>query len=171
MEVVKLLFFKFLYIFYMIVFPIYWTSFGWEQVLGAFLLNHFMISLIFVGVLGVSHLSDFVAHPQADHEGRIAMSWAKLQMITSVDYNSGSKFFNWTLGGFNAHALHHLLPNISHVHYLDILPIFRATCQKHGIVYMEMNYLDALKAHFRFLKMMGQQQHTTPIPYERKAFI
>jgi linoleoyl-CoA desaturase len=83
------------------------------------------------------------------------MSWPKLQMVTSVDYNAGSMFCNWTLGGFNAHALHHLLPNICHVHYVKIVPIFRQTAKEFGIEYMEMPYHKALMAHFRFLKKMG----------------
>ena len=133
----------------------------------AFLLNHFMVSWIFVGVLGVSHLSDFVSHPKADANNSIDMSWPSLQMCTSIDYNPGSVFFNWTLGGFNAHALHHLLPNICHVHYLEILPIFRAVAKKHGIVYMEMSYAAALKSHFRFLRKMGDSQTFNPEPYAR----
>jgi linoleoyl-CoA desaturase len=95
------------------------------------------------------------------------MSWPKLQMCTSVDYNADSTFFNWTLGGFNAHALHHLLPNICHVHYLEILPIFRELAQKHGLSYMEMSYRKSLASHFRFLKGMGTQQTFKPVPFER----
>lgn len=164
-EIVRLIAFKFIYIGYMIVLPAIVLPFGWGTVLLAFLLNHFMVSWIFVGVLGVSHLSDYVAHPVPDKDNQLNMSWPKLQMLTSVDYNAGSVFFNWTLGGFNAHALHHLLPNISHVHYLDILPIFRSLAKKHGIVYMEMSYLESLKSHFRFLKAMGTQQHIQPVPF------
>jgi linoleoyl-CoA desaturase len=123
-EVVKLIVYKLLYIGYMIVIPICLLPFGWQSVLLAFLFNHFMVSLVFVGVLGVFHLSDFVEHPKPDQNNRLNMSWPRLQMCMSVDYNPESRFFNWTLGGFNAHALHHLLPNICHVHYLEILPIF-----------------------------------------------
>lgn len=169
-EVVKLIFFKLFYIFYMIVLPALLLPFGWGNVLLAFLLNHFMVSVIFVGVLGVSHLSDFVHHPKADEEGNLAMSWPKLQMLTSVDYNAGSTFFNWTLGGFNAHALHHLLPNISHVHYLKILPIFREMCEKYNIIYMEMPYHKALASHFRFLKLMGHSANPKPLQFERPAY-
>lgn len=158
-EVAKLIFFKFLYIGYMILLPIYFLPFGWGYVLGAFILNHFVISILFVAVLGVSHVSDFVAHPDPDSEGNMNMSWAKLQMLTSVDYNSDSAFLNWTLGGFNAHALHHLLPHVCHIHYLDILPIFRKLAKKHGLTYLEMSYAESLKAHFRFLKKMGKYEH------------
>ena len=162
MEIVKLICFKLIYVGYMIIIPIFVLSFGWTNVLLAFLLNHFMISIIFVGVLGVSHLSDYVAHPSPDQNGHLDMSWPKLQMSTSVDYNPDSVFFNWTLGGFNAHALHHLLPNICHVHYLKILPTFRELAAKYGMVYMEMPYWRSLASHFRFLKMMGKEVHFKP---------
>lgn len=166
-EIVKLVLFKLFYIGYMIVLPIYFLPFGWATVLLAFLLNHFMVSLIFVGVLGVSHVSDYVAHPIPNNDNKLNMSWAKLQMCTSVDYNADSVFFNWTLGGFNAHALHHLLPNICHVHYLDILPIFREVADKYGLTYMEMPYYKTLASHFRYLKGMGVSQKLNPIPFER----
>lgn len=165
-EVVRLIIYKLLYLGYMIILPAMLLPFGWGTVLLAFLLNHFLVSLVFVCVLGVSHLSDFVAHPTADAENKLNMSWPKLQMCTSVDYNADSQFCNWTLGGFNAHALHHLLPNICHVHYPKILPIFRNLCKKHGIIYMEMSYTDSLAAHFRFLKGMGTQEHFKPASYE-----
>jgi len=170
LEVVKLIFFKLVYVGYMIVLPALLLPFGWGPVLLAFVFNHFMVSILFVGVLGVSHLSDYVHHPKPDSDGNLDMSWPKLQMLTSVDYNSSSVFFNWTLGGFNAHALHHLLPNISHVHYLKILPIFREVCKRHGIVYMEMPYHKALASHFRFLKKMGQSTEPKPLEFERPAY-
>ena len=164
-EALKLVLYKLVYVGYMIIVPAVFLPFGWGPVLIAFLLNHFLISLIFVGVLGVSHLSDYVAHPKPDANGRLNMSWPKLQMCTSVDYNPESVFFNWTLGGFNAHALHHLLPNICHVHYLKILPIFREVAAKHGIVYMEMSYGASLASHFRFLKAIGSQQEIKQLPF------
>lgn len=166
-EAIKLVLYKVLYVGYMIVLPAMLLPFGWGTVLFAFVLNHFMVSLIFVGVLGVSHLSDYVSHPVPDAEYRLSMSWPKLQMCTSVDYNADSVFFNWTLGGFNAHALHHLLPNICHVHYLEILPIFRELAEKHGLVYMEMAYRDSLASHFRFLKSMGAHVEAQPQVYAR----
>ncbi|MCB0853146.1 MAG: acyl-CoA desaturase [Bacteroidetes bacterium] len=166
-EVIKLVLFKLIYIGYMILLPVYLLPFGWGHVLGAFMLNHIMVSIIFVGVLGVSHLSDFVHHPEPDEAGNLPMSWPMLQMLTSVDYDSDSVFFNWTLGGFNAHAVHHLLPNICHVHYLKIMPIFRQTAKDHGIPYMEMSYWESLKSHFRFLKRMGQYEHTEPTEFNQ----
>jgi len=166
-EIIKLIFWKLFYIGYMIVLPIYiLPEIGWQNVLLAFLFNHFIVSIIFVVVLGVSHLSDYVEHPVPDKNNHLNMSWAKLQMCTSADYNSSSVFFNWTLGGFNAHALHHLLPKVCHIHYLQILPIFREVAKKHNMNYIEMNYYTAIKAHFRFLKGMGTQQKLKRVRFE-----
>ena len=161
----KLVLYKLLYVGYMIVLPALLLPFGWTTILLAFFLNHFLISLIFVGVLGVSHLSDFVQHPIPDKDNKLDMSWPKLQMCTSVDYNADSIFFNWTLGGFNAHALHHLLPNVCHVHYPAILPIFKEVSAKHGLTYIEMPYHKTLASHFRFLKGMGANEKLNPLPY------
>ncbi len=165
-EIDKLIVYKLLYLGYMVVLPIYVLPFHWSAVLTVFVLNHFLVSLLFVGVLGVSHLSDYVQHPVADASNRLPMSWPKLQMCTSVDYNAKSRFFNWTLGGFNAHTLHHLLPNICHVHYIKILPIFKELVKKHGLTYMEMPYHKTVLAHFRFLKLMGTQRKFIPRTYE-----
>lgn len=164
-EAIKLILYKLIYVGYMIVLPAVLLPFGWQAVLVAFLVNHLLISVIFVGVLGVSHLSDHVQHPVPDDTNALSMSWPKLQMCTSVDYNAGSMFFNWTLGGFNAHALHHLLPGICHVHYPAILPIFRRLAKEHGIAYMEMPYHRALASHFRFLKKMGKSENLKIVPY------
>jgi linoleoyl-CoA desaturase len=166
-EIINLIIFKLLYLGYMLLLPIYLLPFAWHAIVLAFFLNHFLVSLLFVGVLGVSHLSDYVAHPLPDQNNRLAMSWPKLQLCTSVDYNAGSVFLNWTLGGFNAHALHHLLPGVCHVHYLELLPLFRDLAGKHGLLYMEMPYAQSLAAHFRYLKAMGKQQVFVPTPFER----
>ena len=168
-EVLKLILFKLIYVGYMILIPFYVLPFGIGNVLLAFLLNHFIVSIIFTSVLGVSHLSDYVKHPVPNKEGKLSMSWPTLQMCTSVDYHAKSSFLNWTLGGFNAHALHHLLPNISHVHYLDILPLFKETAKMHGMNYMNMSYIGALRSYYRFLYKMGHQQTFEPLVYESQT--
>ena len=168
-EVIKLVLFKLLYIGYMIVLPSYLLPFGIYNVIIAFIFNHFIVSIIFTSVLGVSHLSDYVAHPSPNEDGKLPISWPTLQMTTSVDYNANSTFLNWTLGGFNAHAMHHILPNISHVHYLNILPIFIDTAKKHRVNYMNMSYKESLSSYYRFLYKMGRQSSITPLVYESKA--
>lgn len=157
LQAAQLLLNKVLYIGYMIVLPIILLPIGWMHVLLAFVIMHFIISIIFTAVLGVSHLVEETTHPTADEQGKMDHSWALLQMNTSLDYNADSRFLNWTLGGFNAHTLHHLFPNICHIHYLDMVPILRQTADEYGIQYNEAPYLKAAASHFRFLKRMGNE--------------
>jgi linoleoyl-CoA desaturase len=156
-EVIKLAVLKLFYIGYTIVLPILILPFAWYHIVIAFFLNHFMISIVFTAVLGVSHLSDLVEHPDADDNNELQESWALLQMKTSVDYNIDSPFLNWTLGGFNAHTLHHLFPNVCHIHYPDMVKILRETAKEFDIPYNETTYWQALQSHFRFLKRMGHE--------------
>jgi linoleoyl-CoA desaturase len=97
---------------YMIVLPAYFLFFGVSAVLLAFVLNHFLVSIIFTSVLGVSHVSYDVQHPMPNKDRNLAISWPTLQMCTSVAYHANSTFLNWTLRGFNGHALYHILPNM-----------------------------------------------------------
>ena len=92
------------------------------------------------------------------------MSWPKLQMCTSVDYNADSKFFNWTLGGFNAHALHHLLPNICHVHYKQISKIVKQTAIEYNLPYYSYaTFFGAIKDHTKLLKNLGKYDNAPGI--------
>lgn len=165
-EKIKHVCFRLLYFTYMLGVPMYVLPFSSWTIIVTFLIYHAFISLIIVSVLGITHLSDYVSHPEPDSEGVLAMSWPKLQLRTSVDYHANSRVLNWTLGGFNAHTLHHLLPNICHVHYLNILPIFRQLVEKHGLVYQELPYHKSLASHFRFLKNMGHTHNPKSLLHE-----
>jgi linoleoyl-CoA desaturase len=161
-EVIILMISKVFYIAYMIALPVFFLNFAWYHVILAFVFNHFLISWIFCGVLGCSHLTDQVIHPESEN-GTLPMSWAMLQMQTSLDYASDSRLANWLLGGFNAHTLHHLFPNICHIHYLKMVPVLRQTAREFGIEYHETSYFQALASHFRFLKKMGKPDNKIPV--------
>lgn len=155
-QTVWLFFNKLLYIGYMIVLPVIVLPIKWHHIVIAFVLMHFLISIVFTAVLGVSHLVEETTHPHSA-DGKMDHSWALLQMNTSLDYNVDSHFLNWTLGGFNAHTLHHLFPNICHIHYMDMVPILRQTAKEFGVRYNEAPYHKAAASHFRFLKRMGHE--------------
>ena len=154
-EVAKLILSKMVYVTMMLVLPIAFTPFTAGAVILAFFLMHFTISLMICAVLGVSHLSDRVAHPTPEQEGQLSLSWPSLQLITSLDYHSESRFLNFTLGGFNAHTLHHLLPTVCHVHYPKLVSIFHDTADEYGLPYNELRFGEAIASHFRFLKNLG----------------
>lgn len=138
--------------------PLYFCPVSLGSLITGLLINHFIASLIFVYALGVAHASDYVERPKAEKGNIVPMSWPSLQMNTTIDYNASSKFLNWTLGGFNTHAIHHLLPGVSHVHYVDLLPIFTELAEKHNMTYMNMSYSKAISSYFRFFYKMGREE-------------
>jgi linoleoyl-CoA desaturase len=164
-ETVWLLFFKICFFFYMLILPILVLPFSWLSIMLVFVGVQLIISLVVLSVLIISHLSDYVVHPTPDELNTLNQSWAKMQLTTCVDYGVNSRFFRWTLGGFNTHAVHHLFPDVCHVHHKALIPIVRELAQKHDIPYIELSYAEAVRSHFRFLKKMGTPSPDIPIAY------
>lgn len=54
-------------------------------------------------------------------------------------------------------TVHHLFPGVSHAHYPALAPIIEQTAAEYGIGYKKSgNIWQALGAHFRYLKQLGQ---------------
>lgn len=166
-ETAWLLFFKACFFFYMLILPIMILPFSWISILLVFLGCQLIVSLVVLSVLIISHLSDYVEHPTPDEANNLNLSWAKMQLTTCIDYGVNSRFFRWTLGGFNTHAVHHLFPDVCHVHHRALIPIVRELAEKHDIPYIEISYGEAVRSHFRFLKKMGTQTPDIPISYSK----
>ena len=166
-ETVWLLFFKVCFFFYMLIIPILVLPFDWVSILLVFLACQVVISLVVLSVLIISHMSDYVVHPRPDETNNMNQSWAKMQLTTCIDYGVNSRFFRWTLGGFNTHAVHHLFPDVCHVHHRALIPIVRELAKKHDISYIELSYAEAIRSHFRFLKKMGTPTPDIPIAYSK----
>lgn len=166
-ETAWLLVFKAGFFFYMLILPILVLPFDWYVVLLVFLGCQIVVSLAVLSVLIISHLSDYVEHPVPDETNTLNTSWAKMQLTTCVDYGVNNRFFRWTLGGFNTHTIHHLFPDVCHVHHHALIPIVRELSEKHGIDYMEISYPEAVRSHFRFLRKMGTPAPDLPIAYSK----
>ena len=122
-------------------------------------------SLAFTLPLVSTHVAEEIAFPEADESGHIEGCWATHQLATSMDYSPDSRLANWLLGAVNAHAAHHLFPDVCHVHYVALSRIIRETAREYGVAYHAMPFPAALRSHFRHLKRMGAGP--TPLPEAR----
>ena len=120
---------------------------AWQVALG-FVAMQLASSLAFTMPLVSTHIAEGIAFPEADDQGRIAGSWAAHQLATSMDYSPESRLANWLLGAVNAHAAHHLFPDVCHVHYVPLSRIIRETASEYGVRYNAMSYPAALRSHF-----------------------
>jgi linoleoyl-CoA desaturase len=149
---------KVLIIGYIIVVPIFLMGFTWFQWAAGVFACYSVVGIMLSVVFQLAHVvdrADFIIPHGEEHQ--MTDEWAVHQLRTSVDFSPTSRVLNWFLGGLNYQALHHLFPRISHVHYPQLRHVVQQVCDEHGIEYRVHNTVwDALKAHRRLLKELGQ---------------
>lgn len=88
--------------------------------------------------------------------GHSTEDWAVMQARTTQDYGHGSLLTFYLTGGLNYQVVHHLLPGVSQLHYKDIQPIVKQTCEEFGVTYNHKpSFAAAVMSHLRHLYQMG----------------
>lgn len=153
-EYALLFFWKLFYIVFILVIPII-SGYETSSTLLAFLIMHFCLSLFFIHVLIATHLCMETQFPQRNEAGDLPGDYYAHQLATSLDYAPASKICNWFLGGFNAHAAHHLYPKLPHTTYPEISLLIEKNAKEFNVQYNKLSLPGAIRSHYRFLKMMG----------------
>src|SRR4051794_783453 len=146
---------KLAYFALMLVIPLLVLDQPWWAVVLGFAVMQCAASLAFTLPLVSTHVAGEIAFPEADESGLVEGSWATHQLATSMDYSPDSRLANWVLGAVNAHAAHHLFPDICHVHYVALSRIIEETAHEYGVPYHAMPFAAALRSPSRHLKRMG----------------
>ncbi len=155
---VRLFLGKIYYVSVLIILPSWWLPFSVGQVLLGFVLLHFAASMTVAMALVSAHVGEYSVYPAPDKNGMMPHSWAMHQIATTTDFAIHSPVVTHLFGGFNHHVVHHLFPNICHIHYPKLTKILRATCQEFEVTYnLNPTLADAIGSHLRFLKMRSQQ--------------
>jgi linoleoyl-CoA desaturase len=91
-------------------------------------------------------------------------NWAVHQLYTTSDFAPNSKIFSWFIGGLNYQVVHHLFPNISHVHYKNLAKIVEETALKHQLPYhVNKTFPGAVYQHALMLKSLGTTINMKPL--------
>ncbi len=133
----------------------------WQVLFGA-LVASFVGSCAFVYLLIGTHFAEETAFPEVDADGTIDHDWAYHAMVTSLDWSPYSRLAHFIAGGANAHAAHHLFPNVSHAHYIPITRIIAATAAEFGVPHNTTTLPRMIRSHFRFLKAMATAEPGRP---------
>lgn len=158
-EKMLLFFWKLLYLFMMIIIPVF-CGYDLSNILVAFFIMHFCSSLFFIHVLIATHLSMETQFPVTDDNGILPGDYYTHQLATSLDYSPTSKLYNWFFGGFNAHAAHHLYHKLPHTAYPAISVLIKNKAKEFRIQYNELSMFNAICSHYRFLKVLGKYRET-----------
>lgn len=128
------------------------------HVLGFFLIVHVVLGLTMATVFQLAHVVEDNAFPSPDPvTGKMTNEWAIHEVETTANFSPRSQFAAWYCGGLNFQIEHHLFPRICHIHYPAISKIVEETCRDFNIKYVSYPTIrEALKAHTRFLKLLGR---------------
>jgi len=157
----KLVFTKILYYVIFIVIPIVFLPIPWGMTLLFFFIMHFIAGILLSIIFQTGHILPDSAYPLPDENGNLEYNWVVHQLKVTSDYAPNNILLTWLLGGLNYHAIHHLFPNISHVHYKKISSIVKEIADKHGVTHrVEPNFFKAIGHHAKMLKLLGNGQYT-----------
>jgi len=107
-------------------------------------------------VKGVSRMGEVV---QKRKKTVPANDWAACQCQASLNWASGSWFWNHFTGGLNHQIEHHLFPGLCHTLFIHIHDVVRETCEEYGVPYENhSSLLSIYKATLAHLKLMGTQE-------------
>lgn len=134
---------------------------GWGYALFFALISQMTLGLILAVVFQLAHV---VEEAQFSEPGAQALDFAQHQMATTCDFGRENRFLTWYVGGLNYQTVHHLFPNICHVHYPKISEMLEEIAAKHGVTYNVLpSFTAALASHTRWLKEMGRKETATVV--------
>lgn len=155
-EFVELFVTKAIYFTYTLILPIVLSGCHWGWVLLGFLLMHIVESLTAAAALFPAHIYEESIFPLPNEKGEMETTWAEHQLRVTMDFGTRWKIVGFFFGGINYHAVHHLFPRMSHVHFHDIQKILVQTCSDFGLQHRVEPYLyKAIASHFRLLRRNG----------------
>ena len=164
-EYVKLFIGKAIFFARMILLPYLLLPFSFGQILLAFLVFHVVASYTTMLALVSAHVGEYSVYPVPDSEGEMPHSWVRHQLITTADFATDNPLVTHLFGGFNHHVVHHLFPNICHIHYPQLTRILVQTCDEFKVPYRSTpTLLSAVISHFKFLRCRSRQNIPVAFP-------
>jgi linoleoyl-CoA desaturase len=156
-EVVKIICWKAFYFSYTLVVPLIVVPLPVWMILLAFLCMHIVTGLSITLVFQTAHVMPNTSFPNPNEDGVMENEWAVHQLLTTTNFAPNSTYFSWLIGGLNYQVEHHLLPNISHVHYRNLSKIVSETAREFGLPYLvKKNFVFALWDHAKMLRQLGR---------------
>lgn len=150
---------KVLYVAYVIVIPVLYSGFAWQQVVIGFVAMHIVAGFALAIIFQPAHVVETSDFSSPTEDRRMENSWAIHQILNTADFAPNNKLVCWFIGGLNFQIEHHLFPHICHVHYPKIAKIVARVAQEHNIPYQVMpTFRSAIIAHGKMLKRLGENE-------------
>lgn len=156
-ELFLLFLFKAFYYAYTLVIPLIVLDVPWYAVIAGFVLMHAILGFTIALIFQPTHITEGTHYDQPDDEGGIDNDYIQHIFDTTSDFSRGNAMANWLLGCLNLHVIHHMYPQICHVHYPALTEIVRKTAKEFGLEYKEnVTLARAFLRHLRWLRTLGR---------------
>lgn len=153
-EYLKFMLGKIIFFSRMILLPYFLLPFSLSTILLGFLIFHFAASFTVALALVSAHIGEDSVYPEPDVNGDMPTSWVRHQIVTTCDFATDNKLITHLFGGFNHHLVHHLFPNVCHIHYPALTAILIEACQEFDMPYKSNpTLIRAVFSHLNFLKI------------------
>lgn len=145
---------KLIYLAYIIGAPIFYLGYPVGPVLLGFLLMHLVIGLLVAAVFAPTHILEGNAFPRSRDE---FPDYTHHIFATTCDFATQSRLVTWLTGALNHHIVHHIAPDVCHVHYPALTRIAKATAAEFAMPYREIPSMrGALAAHHTMLRRLAR---------------
>jgi linoleoyl-CoA desaturase len=157
-EWIVLIITKLVYVGYIFVIPLIFTSLSWWEILIGIFTMHYIAGFVLAIIFQPAHVIDGSEFPLPDNKNALENNWAIHQMLTTTNFGNKSRWFSWFVGGLNFQIEHHLFPSICHVHYRKISRIVQDTAIEFNVPYKNASsFMKALVLHAKLLRQLGQK--------------
>lgn len=149
---------KAFYYFVFLALPLAFSSAPWWLTLAFFIGMHMIAGFISSVIFQLAHVVPDADFPLPDDKGNMENTWAVHQLATTCDFAPKNKILSWYIGGLNFQVVHHLFPNICHIHYPKLAKIVQDTANEFGLRYhVQPSFRSAVYHHTRLLKQFGSK--------------
>ena len=156
-QYLKMIIAKMIYLFIIIGLPLMLTDFTLWQIIVGFVIMHVTAGMIMSAIFQMAHVVKGAQQPLPDSDGKINNEWGFHQLLTTSNFAKNNKFLCWYIGGLNFQIVHHLYPNVCHLHYPAISNIVEQTAHDFGYTCnINPTFIDALFSHITRLKELGK---------------
>ena len=113
-----------------------------------------LTSMMFITVTQISHIQDAT---QRRTDGWA--HWTHQMVDTSLDYRQDSVVWTFLTGGLNCQGLHHCVPGLSSSRFVQFYPIYRALCEKHGLlIHSAPSFWEAVGLYWSHLYKLSKRR-------------
>ena len=151
-EYIKLFIFKFFYLLYMFLIPIFLFNIPVIQVFAGFIILTSTASILSLIVLLPPHANIQNEFPEVDNNYQVSSTWFEHQLKTTTDISNHNWFISFFMGNFNYHIAHHLFPNLSYSELKIATKVIMQYTQKNNLPYKQFSLLKSLKNHYLLIK-------------------